>query len=156
MDKDTTYKKLLSELSVMLEEEVDIIACMAIVVAELHKEFSYYLWTGFYRTIGKDELILGPYHGTPGCFRIQFGYGVCGMAAQNKKTILVPNVHEFPNHITCDTRSNSEMVVPIINNIGEVIAVLDIDSEQLGAFDHEDQQGLEAIVRLLKEKIVLS
>ena len=155
VEKEAAYAALLSELSVLLEEEVDIIACMAIVVAELHSKFPFYLWTGFYRVIGKDELVLGPYQGTPGCFRIQFGRGVCGASAKTKKTIVVPDVHKYPGHITCDTRSNSEIVVPVLNNSGDVIAVLDIDSEDFDAFGKEDQKGLEEIVKLLKEKVII-
>lgn len=156
MDKRASYMELLSELSVLLEDEVDIIACMAIVIAEIHTRFPYYLWTGFYRSIGEDELILGPYHGTPGCFRISFGRGVCGAAAKNKETVIVPDVHKFPDHIACDTRSNSEIVAPVFNTNGDVIAVLDVDSQAFNAFDEEDKSGLEEIVKLLKDKIVLT
>ena len=156
MDKRASYKELLTELSVLLENEVDIIACMAIIIAEIHPRFPYYLWTGFYRKIGEDELILAPYHGTPGCFRIAFGTGVCGTAAERKETIIVPDVHKFPDHIACDTRSNSEIVVPVFNNKSDVIAVLDIDSEDFNGFDEDDREGLEEIVKLLKDKIILT
>lgn len=156
MDKRASYKVLLSELSVLLEDEVDIIACMAIIIAEIYPRFPYYLWTGFYRSIGHEELLLGPYHGTPGCFRISFGRGVCGISAKNKETVVVPDIHKFPDHIACDTRSNSEIVVPVFNSKGDVIAVLDVDSKDFDAFDVEDKIGLEEIVGLLKEKRVLT
>ncbi|MGJ8694776.1 MAG: GAF domain-containing protein [Verrucomicrobiaceae bacterium] len=104
-----------------------------------------FFWTGFYRVVG-DTLVIGPYQGTVGCLRIPFGKGVCGEAALSGETQVVANVHEFPGHIACDSRSNSEIVVPVRDRKGDLIAVLDIDSEDLGHFDEVDRAQLEALV----------
>jgi GAF domain-containing protein len=93
--------------------------------------------------------VLGPFQGKPACVRIALGRGVCGTAAAARRTVLVPNVHEFPGHIACDSASNSEIVLPLINNNGELLGVLDLDSPVLERFDAIDQQGLERIVRTL-------
>ncbi|MBO6796656.1 GAF domain-containing protein [Maricaulis sp.] len=108
-----------------------------------------YFWTGFYVVdpAKKTELVVGPYQGTMGCLRIPFGKGVCGAAAATGKTQLVEDVHAYPGHIACDSRSNSEVVVPVFDSKGELAAVLDVDSTEFGAFDTEDQAGLEAICR---------
>jgi len=106
-----------------------------------------YFWTGFYLVdeAKGDELVVGPYQGTMGCLRIPFGKGVCGAAAATGETQLVADVHAFPGHIACDSRSNSEIVVPVRDPDGKLAAVLDVDSTEFGAFDTEDQAGLEAI-----------
>lgn len=106
-----------------------------------------YFWTGFYVVdpAKGDELVVGPYQGTMGCLRIPFGKGVCGAAAATVETQLVEDVHAFPGHIACDSRSNSEIVVPVPGRDGKLAAVLDVDSTEFGAFDTEDQDGLEAI-----------
>ena len=110
-----------------------------------------YFWTGFYVVdpAKKTELVVGPYQGTMGCLRIPFGKGVCGAAAATGETQLVEDVHAFPGHIACDSRSNSEIVVPVFDSKGELAAVLDVDSTEFGAFDTEDQAGLEAICHAL-------
>jgi GAF domain-containing protein len=105
------------------------------------------LWTGFYRTAIPGQLLrVGPYQGGLGCLEIAFGQGVCGTAAAEKRTIIVPDVNQFPGHITCDARSRSEIVVPVLDRKGDLVGVLDIDSERLGAFDVDDQRGLERMV----------
>ena len=106
-----------------------------------------FFWTGFYVVDPNkpDELVVGPYQGTLGCLRIAFGKGVCGTAAARRETVLVPDVHAFPGHIACDSRTNSEIVVPVFDAAGQLAAVLDVDSEQPDAFTDEDQAGLEAI-----------
>jgi L-methionine (R)-S-oxide reductase len=106
-----------------------------------------FFWTGFYLVDERkrDELVVGPYQGTLGCLRIGFGKGVCGAAAQARKSIIVPDVHAFPGHIACDSRSNSEIVVPVFDASGELAGVLDVDSTSHDAFDAVDQAGLEAI-----------
>ena len=106
-----------------------------------------FFWTGFYVVDPNkpDELVVGPYQGTLGCLRIPFGKGVCGTAAARRETVLVPDVHAFPGHIACDSRTNSEIVVPVFDTAGQLAAVLDVDSEQPDAFTDEDQAGLEAI-----------
>jgi len=126
---------------------------MATIVCLCVQAFPAWFWTGFYivdtvkKAAGIDELVVGPYNGTLGCLRIAFGRGVCGAAAATRTTQIVPDVHAFPGHIACDSRSNSEIVVPVFDANGDVIAVFDVDSEQLGAFDETDRAGLEAIMQ---------
>ncbi|MEJ6562046.1 MAG: GAF domain-containing protein, partial [Akkermansiaceae bacterium] len=110
-----------------------------------HHEMEGFFWTGFYRVID-GGLVIGPYQGPVGCLRIAFGKGVCGTAAETRKTQVVPDVHAFPGHIACDARSKSEIVVPVRNREGELTAVLDIDSEGLGNFDEVDRDYLEEIL----------
>ena len=126
---------------------LDDIALMATINSVLANRFDYYFWTGFYRVCG-DRLVVGPYIGTLGCLQIEFGRGVCGTAAAKRETLLVPDVHQFPGHIACDANSKSEIVVPVFDRDRKLIAVLDVDSDRLNAFDVEDQAGLERIVGL--------
>jgi len=128
-------------------ETLDDIALMATINSVLANRFPYYFWTGFYRVCG-DRLVIGPYIGTVGCLQIEIGRGVCGTAAQRRETVLVPDVNQFPGHIACDANSKSEIVVPVFDRDGELIAVLDVDSDQLDAFDETDRAGLERIVGL--------
>ena len=123
----------------------DAVTAMATMSALLHHGFDF-LWTGFYRVVAPNLLRVGPYQGTLGCLDIRFGRGVCGAAAAERRTVIVPDVNEFPGHITCDARSRSEIVVPVFGGGGELVAVLDIDSEQANTFDTEDQAGLEQLV----------
>jgi GAF domain-containing protein len=119
---------------------------MATISALIHHGFGH-LWTGFYRVVARDRLLrVGPYQGTLGCLEIAFGQGVCGSAAAERRTVIVSDVREFPGHITCDARSRSEIVVPTFAPDGELIAVLDIDSERLAAFDDADREGLEQLL----------
>ena len=120
---------------------------MAGVVAVLHGEMPHYFWTGFYRLVGA-ELVIGPYQGTPGCSRIAWGRGVCGTAWRTGQTQIVPDVHAFPGHIACDAASKSEIVVPVKDGAGRVIAVLDVDSTVKGAFGAVDAAALESIVSM--------
>jgi len=119
---------------------------MSTICAVTHHAFGH-LWTGFYRVVAPDLLRVGPYQGTLGCLEIAFGRGVCGTAAAERRTIVVPDVRRFPGHITCDARSRSEIVVPVSDANGTLIAVLDIDSARLATFGQEDADGLEQIVR---------
>ena len=128
---------------------LDDIALMATINSVLANRFSHYFWTGFYRVCG-DRLVVGPYIGTVGCLQIEFGRGVCGTAAARRETVIVPDVNQFPGHIACDPNSKSEIVVPVFDSSGALIAVLDVDSSQLDAFDEEDQRGLERIVALFR------
>lgn len=128
-------------------ETLDDIALMATINSVLAGKFPAFFWTGFYR-VCDDRLIVGPYIGTVGCLQIAFGRGVCGTAAAQRQTIIVPDVEAFPGHIACDARSKSEIVVPVLDRDGALIAVLDVDSESLATFDEEDRAGLEKIVRL--------
>lgn len=128
-------------------ETLDDIALMATINSVLAHRFPYYFWTGFYRVCG-DRLVVGPYIGTVGCLQIEFGRGVCGTAAERRETLIVSDVSQFPGHIACDPNSRSEIVVPVFDGDHELIAVLDVDSDQLNAFDDEDRAGLEKIVAL--------
>ena len=126
---------------------LDDVALMATINSVLAHRFEAFFWTGFYRVIG-GRLVVGPYIGTVGCLQIEFGRGVCGTAAARRETIVVPDVNAFPGHIACDPNSKSEIVVPVFDAAGELIAVLDVDSDRLNAFDDEDRAGLERIVGL--------
>ncbi|MBV9496618.1 MAG: GAF domain-containing protein, partial [Acidobacteria bacterium] len=109
--------------------------------------FPHFFWTGFYRMLD-GRLVVGPYIGTVGCLQIEIGKGVCGTAAARRETVIVPDVHQFPGHIACDPNSKSEIVVPVFGRDGELLAVLDVDSDELDSFDEEDRVGLERIVAL--------
>ena len=140
------YAQLLDMQRLLLEGSDDPIAAMATLSALLHHAFGH-LWTGFYRVVEPGALLrVGPYQGSLGCLDITFGRGVCGTAAAERRTIVVPDVHAFPGHITCDPRSRSEIVVPVFNANDELIAVLDIDSSQPDGFGDADRNGLEALV----------
>jgi L-methionine (R)-S-oxide reductase len=124
----------------------DLVAAMATISSLVHHAFGF-LWTGFYRVVEPARLLrVGPYQGTLGCMEIEFGRGICGLAAESGEPIIVRDVLEHPNHITCDPRSRSEIVVPVFNGRGELIAVFDIDSEEVGAFSDVDRVGVEGIV----------
>lgn len=126
---------------------LDDIALMATINSILVHHFDKYFWCGFYRVCG-DRLVVGPYIGTVGCLQIEFGKGVCGTAAARRETVIVTDVSQFPGHIACDPNSKSEIVVPVLGPDGELIAVLDVDSDRLGAFDDGDARGLARIVAL--------
>jgi GAF domain-containing protein len=128
-------------------ETLDDIALMSTINSVLANRFDSYFWTGFYRVCG-NRLVVGPYIGTLGCLQIEFGRGVCGTAASKRETVIVPDVNQFPGHIACDASSKSEIVVPVFGPDNELIAVLDVDSDQLNAFDEDDRVGLEKIVSL--------
>ncbi len=146
MTKQEKYQALLPQIEALVAGETDMIANMANVAAALHEAFGFW-WTGFYRVDGQ-QLVLGPFQGPIACTRIPFGRGVCGTAWQRAATVIVPNVHEFAGHIACSSASNSEIVVPVIRD-NRVIAVLDIDSTDFGAFDETDKHYLEQIVGML-------
>jgi GAF domain-containing protein len=124
---------------------------MATVASMLASAFPDFLWTGFYvaDAVKPRELVVGPYQGTLGCLRIAFGRGVCGTAAAEGQTVVVEDVEAFEGHIACDSRSRSEIVVPVFDAAGALIAVLDIDSARVGAFDEEDAQALEALMKTI-------
>jgi len=119
----------------------DPVTAMATISALVHHGFGF-LWTGFYRVVGPSLLRVGPYQGTLGCLEIPFGRGVCGTAAAERRTVIVPDVARFPGHITCDARARSEIVVPVFDARQSLIAVFDIDSERTATFDQEDADGL--------------
>ena len=145
-NKEERYAILLPQVVSLVEGESDRIAGMANMAAALAQTFGFF-WVGFYRVIG-DKLVLGPFQGPIACTHIAFGKGVCGTAWKRAETVIVPDVDAFPGHIACNSASRSEIVVPVKAD-GEVIAVLDIDSDRLGAFDEVDQRYLEQLVALL-------
>jgi L-methionine (R)-S-oxide reductase len=147
-DKAARFASLADEIAAVLEGEANVTARMASVAAMLAAAFETFLWTGFYVVdpARRDELVVGPYQGSLGCLRIAFGRGVCGTAAAERRTVIVPDVDAFPGHIACDSRSKSEIVVPVFSADGALIAVLDVDSGQPAAFDATDAAGLERIV----------
>jgi len=151
MQKPQKYDAALREIESIFAGEgtdrLDDIAMMATINSVLAHTFETFFWTGFYRVCG-DRLIVGPYIGTVGCLEIAFGKGVCGTAAAEKRTVVVPDVEQFPGHIACDSRSRSEIVVPVFDSARNLIAVLDVDSTELAAFDPEDARGLEKICAL--------
>lgn len=142
--KSEQYASLLPQIKGLLEGEDDIIANLANIAAALKEQFHWW-WVGFY-LVKENELVLGPFQGPVACTRIRKGKGVCGTSWEQAKTIIVPDVEKFPGHIACSSLSKSEIVVPIMLN-GQVIAVLDVDSEFENYFDETDQQYLEQIVK---------
>ena len=167
MNKEEKYAALLPQVKALCEGETDMIAKMANVSALLHYEFGFW-WTGFYRVENSElkiensanttnnsqfstpnsQLILGPFQGPIACVHIAYGRGVCGTAWKERRTVVVPDVEEFPGHIACSSESRSEIVVPVFAG-DEIIAVLDIDSRELATFDDIDQQYLEEVVKYL-------
>jgi L-methionine (R)-S-oxide reductase len=147
-EKAERYATLAEEIASVLSGEPNLTARMATVASMLANSFAHYFWTGFYVVdpAKGDELVVGPYQGTLGCLRIAFGRGVCGTAAASRTTQVVEDVHAFPGHIACDSRSASEIVVPVFGKAGELIAVLDVDSETPAAFDDTDKLWLERIL----------
>lgn len=145
------YEELQTQTRIVLEGITDPIAAMATIAALIHNAFGH-LWTGFYRVAEPEKLLrVGPYQGTIGCMEIQFGRGVCGTAASEKRTVIVEDVNAFPGHITCDARSRSEIVVPVFDSSEKLIAVLDIDSDKPGAFNEADRDGLEKVMTWFRE-----
>ncbi|GAA4347681.1 GAF domain-containing protein [Hymenobacter saemangeumensis] len=143
--KAEQYRQLLPQISALTSGEPDLTANLANTAAALRQAFGFF-WVGFYLVKG-DELVLGPFQGPIACTRIRRGKGVCGSSWAEAKTQLVPDVELFPGHIACSSDSKSEIVVPIFKN-GEVVAVLDVDSDKLNDFDHDDQAALEELMQL--------
>ncbi len=145
--KTVQYESLVPQIKGLLEGETDLVANLANVAAALKEQFGWF-WVGFY-LVKDNELVLGPFQGPVACTRIRKGRGVCGSSWEQQKTLIVPDVEKFPGHIACSSLSKSEIVVPIIRNT-EVVAVLDVDSDQYDQFDSTDQQYLEQIVSLIQ------
>lgn len=143
--KEEKYGLLEAELRALISHKDALVSSMSNFAAVVQSHFGF-LWTGFYLVEGK-ELVLGPFQGPVACTKIAFDRGVCGKAWSNKKTFVVEDVHQFTDHIACSSDSNSEIVVPLINKSGEVLAVLDIDSIDLNYFDGTDQKCLEKIIK---------
>src|SRR5580698_10158913 len=146
--KAERYAALAEEVAAVLEGESNLTARLATVAAMLAQAFEHFFWAGFYLVdpANPDELVIGPYQGTLGCLRIALGRGVCGAAAAERRTLIVPDVEAFPGHIACDSRSKSEIVVPVLGPGGALIGVFDVDATELAAFDQADAAGLERIL----------
>jgi len=156
IDRTLAYEQLDERVRVVLEGIDDRETAMATIAALVHHAFGH-LWTGFYRVVEPGRLLrVGAYQGTLGCLEIAFGRGVCGSAAASGNTIVVPDVHAFSGHIACDSRSRSEIVVPVHDGNGTLIAVFDIDSNQLSAFDERDRLGLEKVLRWFARRSLVS
>jgi len=147
--KAERYAAVAEEIAAVLAGEPNLTARMATVASMLAAAFDHYFWTGFYVVDPdkREELVVGPYQGTLGCLRIAFGRGVCGTAARERKTQIVPDVDAFPGHIACDSRSKSEIVVPVVDADGRLLAVFDVDAEVTEAFDETDAEWLERILQ---------
>lgn len=143
------YTDVLDRIDALLEGETDWIAAMATVSCELHHTFDYFDWTGFYRAVSDDLLVVGPYQGGHGCLRIPFDRGVCGAAARTRTTQFVPDVHEAADHIACSSTTQSEVVVPVLTPDDTLLAVLDVDSDTLDAFSEVDRDMLERLANTL-------
>jgi GAF domain-containing protein len=151
-EKADAYTDARRRIDALLEGETDWVAAMATVACELHHSFDHYDWTGFYRAVSGDHLIVGPYQGPHGCLHIDFDRGVCGAAARTRETQLWPDVSEAPDHIACQSSTQSEVVVPVTTPDDRLLAVLDVDSDTLGALDETDREHLEALCRVLGEQ----
>jgi len=151
--KGKLYDQLAAQLSSLLAGERDLIANAANFSSLIFHSLPDLNWAGFY-FLKNGELVLGPFQGQPACVRIKIGQGVCGTAAAKRKTVVVPNVHEFPGHIACDSASNSEIVVPIIKD-EKLIGVVDLDSPIAARFNNEDAAGLEQLVRIFGQSMVV-
>jgi L-methionine (R)-S-oxide reductase len=147
--KAERYATVAQEIASVLAGEPNLTARMATVASMMAASFDHFFWTGFYVVDPdkREELVVGPYQGTLGCLRIAFGQGVCGTAARSRQTQVVEDVHAFPGHISCDSRSASEIVVPVVDAQGRLIAVFDVDSEAPAAFDGVDVEWLERILQ---------
>ena len=142
-DKHERYRLLAEQIRALIEGETDEVAVMANVSSAVHEAMGFW-WTGFYR-VANGELVLGPFQGPVACMHIGFGRGVCGTAWKERRTIVVPDVEQFPGHIACSSESRSEIVVPVVSRSGEIVAVFDIDSKELDTFDEVDRLHLEGI-----------
>lgn len=144
-----SYRTMIPEIESLLRDLDDPVAAMATAAAAVHSRLPYASWTGFYRVVAPTLLRIGPYQGPVGCLEIPFDRGVCGAAARERTSQLVPDVDAFPGHIACDASARSEVVVPVITSGGELVAVLDVDSHQPAAFTEEDVAGLEQVAQLV-------
>ena len=151
MDKREKYEALLPQLAALIDGETDETAVLANVSAALATELGWW-WTGFY-LVRDGELLLGPFQGPVACYHIAYGRGVCGTAWKEERTVVVPDVEQFPGHIACSSLSRSEIVVPVRDRQGAIRGVLDIDSKNLSAFDDIDRQYLEQVVEIIARQI---
>ncbi len=148
------YQRIYDQLADLLAKPGNELSKMATIVGVLHHKMDYFFWTGFY-LLDNGDLIVGPYQGPVACQLLAKNTGVCWASITHEESVVVPNVHEFPGHIACDSRSNSEIVVPLKDHTGKIIGVLDVDSKDLNSFDETDRDSLEKILTLLtiKEKL---
>lgn len=142
------YQRIASQLAELFEKNNDPVARMATICALLHHKMPSFFWTGFYR-MDHGRLVVGPYQGPLACAVLEGPEGVCWAAVRGKKAIIVPDVHDYPGHVACDARSRSEIVVPVREPAGNIVAVLDVDADELDVFSETDRAGLEAIVALV-------
>ena len=145
--KEGRYKRIHVQLEELLKDKPNPVARMATVAAVLHHKMNYFFWTGFY-LLDDGELIAGPYQGSLACIKLRKNTGVCWAAINLGETVIVADVHEFPGHIACDSRSNSEIVVPLKDKAGKIIGVLDVDSKDPGSFNEVDAEWLERILEI--------
>jgi len=145
--KEGRYRRIYDQLEDLLKDKPSDIARMATIAAVLHNKMDYFFWTGFY-LLDKGQLIVGPYQGNLACIKLKKNTGVCWAGINKGETIIVPDVHAFPGHIACDSRSNSEVVVPLKDISGNIIGVLDVDSKELDSFDEVDAAWLEKILKI--------
>ncbi len=146
--KEERYKRITKQIKELILKTDDSLARMSTIAAVLHHKFDYFFWTGFYRLIN-DKLIICCYQGSVACLVLEKNKSVCWEAINQKKTVVIPDVNQFPGHIACNSRSKSEIVVPAKNLAGEIVAVLDVDSKELNSFDENDAENLEKIVALI-------
>ncbi|MCZ2476221.1 GAF domain-containing protein [Aquirufa ecclesiirivi] len=143
------YQALIPQVEALIQGETDLYANLANIAAAIHAYFGFF-WVGFYLN-KQDQLVLGPFQGPVACTRIPYHKGVCGHAYRTQESIIVPNVDEFPGHIACASASKSEIVLPVMDSAGEVVMVLDVDSDQLDDFSETDREGLQAIIDLIEK-----
>lgn len=148
--KKQKYQSLIPQIKALVEGESDMIANLSNIMAALKQEMGF-LWVGVYFVKDKNQLILGPFQGPVACTRIAFGKGVCGTSWNEKRIIIVPDVDQFPGHITCSSESKSEIVLPVLNKHGEVALVLDVDSAKLNDFDETDKIYLQEVVTIIEQ-----
>ncbi len=148
------YGLMIKQAEMLLEDERDYVPALSNISALIYDALDRLNWAGFY-LMDRGSLLLGPFQGKVACIRIEVGKGVCGTAVMEDRTLVVPDVHEFPGHIACDSASESEIVVPIHSG-GRIVGVLDIDSPVKERFDESDAAGLEALIRVIEEKVDFS
>ncbi len=146
--KANRYERIYKQLEDLLAPHNNPVAAMSTIAAVLHHKFEYFFWTGFY-LLQEGELIVGPYQGPVACIKLKKDTGVCWAGINAKDAVLVPDVHAFPGHIACDSRSNSEIVIPLKNKQGDITGVLDVDSKDYNSFTGADRNGLEKILALI-------
>ena len=151
--KNARYSRIYDQLEPLMQKTTEPVSRMATITALLHHKMNYFFWTGFYLLHSDNSLLVGPYQGALACLSLPAGKGVCWAGILEKKTVIVPNVHEFPGHIICNSRSCSEIVVPLFDKYGAIKGVMDVDSDKYGAFDDTDAEWLERIVLFLKESL---